>query len=384
MEAKRIIFPVFREAMQESPIVTLLGARQVGKTTLCKQVYPSKPYVSLEEPDERRFCEKDPRAFLGRYPSGAILDEVQRVPELLSYLQSLVDENRQPGQFVLTGSHQPKLREAISQSLAGRTTILELDGLCIDEIRSLNPDITSWELIWMGAFPALHAKSKNVNRYLDSYVQTYVERDVRQLIQLKDLRLFQDFLVLLAGRAGQLLNYSSLSADLGVSSVTVKQWIGVLEASFLVRIVRPWFANVGKRLVKSPKLYFCDTGLLCHLLGIRSAEQLRRDPLRGNIYENFIVSELARQSHNRGERVDFHFFRDEHGNEVDLLIPDGRKWNAIEIKSAGTFHPDFLKGILFFQKMVPELYSSGTLFYDGIQQQMVQGIQVRNLSLPEK
>ncbi len=379
MEIARQIHLVLKDALQESPIVTLLGARQVGKTTLCRQALPNKPYVSLEEPDERLFCISDPRAFLARYPDGAILDEVQRVPEILSYLQSIVDERKVPGLYVLTGSHQPRLREAISQSLAGRTTILELDGFCIEEVQISTPEISSWELVWKGSFPALHSSPRNVNRYMESYLQTYVERDVRQLIQLKDLRIFQDFLTLLAGRVGQLLNYASLSADLGVAAITIKQWIGVLEASFLVYVLRPWHTNIGKRLIKSPKVYFSDTGLLCHLLGIRNVDQLKRDPLRGNIYENFVLSEHVKKFHNRGERTDFCFFRDEHGNEVDLLIPEGRTWHAIEIKSSATFHPDFLKGLRYFQKMAPDSFASGTLYYDGEQQQEIQGMQVRNL-----
>lgn len=379
MPIQRDVLNAFQECLREYPVVTLVGARQVGKTTLCQMACANKPYCSLENLDIRDFAENDPRGFLQQYPNGAILDEVQRVPGLLSYLQGLVDQRNEMGLFVLTGSHQPRLQEAISQSLAGRTAVLELGGFTLQEAVNYKPNFQSWDFAIHGSYPGIYAKERSLTRYMDSYVQTYVERDVRQLIQLKDLRIFQQFLALLAGRVGQVVNYSSLSNELGVSSVTVKNWVGVLEASFLVFTVKPWHANISKRLTKSPKVYFCDTGLLCHLLGIRTSNQLKRDPLRGNIYENFVVSEIRRQIQAKGQRSDLYFFREEHGHEVDLLIPEGRIWHPLEIKSAATFHKDFLKGIQYFQKLTKEQSGPGRVYYDGTEELTVHGIEVRNI-----
>jgi uncharacterized protein len=339
------------EAAREYPAVVLFGPRQSGKTTLAKTTFPHLPWISLEDPDVRQAALADPRAFLGQVPSGAILDEIQNVPDLLSYLQTILDSSSERGRFILTGSHQPKLRESVSQSLAGRIATLELLPLSIQEL-SPTPadDKTVWKLCQQGFYPRLHAEYLSAERFHKSYHATYVERDVRVLIQLKDSRRFDTFLRLLAGRVGQIVDYQSLANDVGVSAVTIKDWIGVLKASYLVVELPPWHSNMRKRLVKSSKIFFTDTGLACHLLGIRDPEQLWRDPLRGNLFENMVVADLVKYCLNRGRTPDLHFYRDSNGVEVDLLYAEGRTVFPIEIKSASTFHPDFTKGLRSFRK----------------------------------
>jgi len=339
-------------AAGEYPVVTLLGPRQSGKTTLVRSTFPHKPYRSLEEPDLRGAAVADPRGFLAAIPEGGVLDEVQHVPELLSYVQGIVDDRPEPGQFILTGSHQPAVHQAVSQSLAGRTAVLTLLPLSLDELRQYDRTWSTYELVVLGAFPRLHERGLRADRFFNGYVQTYLERDVRALINLKDLRRFQRFLTLLAGRTGQLVNYSSLANDVGVSATTIKDWISVLAASFVVFELPPYFANVGKRQIKSPKLYFMDTGLCAHLMGIRTADQASRDPLRGALFENLIVLEVLKHRLNRGLRPDLYFYRDANGHEVDLIVQDGRALNAIEIKSAQTFTPDFHRGIAAFRAAV--------------------------------
>ncbi|MBK9576764.1 MAG: ATP-binding protein [Fibrobacterota bacterium] len=348
---QRILVGELIEAAREYPAVVLFGPRQSGKTTLAKTTFPHLPWISLEDPDVRQAALADPRAFLGQIPSGAILDEIQNAPELLSYLQSILDTSSERGRFILTGSHQPRLRESVSQSLAGRIATLELLPLSIQELLPSSADEkTVWKLCQEGFYPRLHAEHLSAERFHKSYHATYVERDVRVLIQLKDSNRFDTFLRLLAGRIGQIVDYQSLANDVGVSAVTIKDWIGVLKASYLVLELPPWHSNTRKRLVKSSKLFFTDTGLACHLLGIRDPEHLWRDPLRGSLFENMIVADLVKYCLNRGRTPDLHFYRDSNGVEVDLLHADGRTVHPIEIKSASTFHPDFTKGLRSFRK----------------------------------
>ncbi len=328
----------------EYPVVTILGPRQSGKTTLARMTFPDKPWVSLEDPDVRMAAEADPRGFLGQYPEGVILDEVQRLPSLLSYLQGIVDRQGGKGRFILTGSHQPRLHEAVSQSLAGRTAVLTLWPFSLAELRhyTLAPD--AFDLVVRGCYPRVHEEKLDPRRFYNGYLQTCVEHDVRALIQLRGLSAFQKFLVLLAGRIGQIVNMASLANDVGVSANTLRQWLSVLKASYLVFELPPWFENIGKRVIKSPKLYFADVGLAAFLLGIHTAEQASRDPLRSNLYENLIVLDVLKRLCNAGQRPEMFFYRDTHGNEVDLLIRQGRQWMSVEIKSASTFSMDFLKG----------------------------------------
>lgn len=376
---KRDISPELHECCTEYPVVTILGPRQSGKTTLVKENFPEKKYLSLEDPDIRQAAELDPRGFLQQVNNGAILDEIQRLPILLSYLQGIVDDQPQSGKFILTGSHQPDLHNAVSQSLAGRTALLTLLPLNFSEIQQVQKELATYELIANGFFPALRYKNLKAERFYNGYLQTYVERDVRALLNLKDLSRFQQFLTLLAGRIGQIINYTSLSNDIGVSSTTIKSWLSVLKATYVVFELPPFYENIKKRVVKSPKVYFADTGLASFLLGIRNADQARRDPLRGGLYENLIILELMKRWFNKGRRPDFYFFRDTQGNEVDLLIREYGKLFPVEIKSAATFSERFLKGIARFRKLSPNCHQRAAVLFDGEQKLFVQDTHIFNL-----
>jgi predicted AAA+ superfamily ATPase len=367
------------KAATEYPVVTVFGPRQSGKTTLVQMSFPERSYRSLEDPDVRMLAQRDPRGFLAEMPDGGLLDEIQRVPHLLSYIQGVVDRLKSPGLFVLTGSHQPELHQAISQSLAGRTAVLTLLPFSWSELRHYRRKRDPFELTVCGSFPRLHETGLEPHRFFNGYIQTYVERDVRSLLNLKDLNRFQQFLSLVAGRIGQVINYASLSNDIGVSSTTIKNWISVLKASYVVFELPPYFENIGKRVIKSPKIYFTDTGLAAHLLGISSAEQVARDPLRGSLYENLVTTEILKLRLNRGLRPELYFYRDTHGNEVDLIVREGRKLVPVEIKSAATFNVDFVKGIEQFRKVVGSRSSLGYVLYNGEQRFQFKGTQVLNL-----
>ncbi len=375
---EREIRPELLAAAAEYPVVTIMGPRQAGKTTLVRMVFPDKPYFSLEYPDVRAAAEADPRGFLGQAPDGAILDEVQRLPDLLSYIQGLVDEAGRPGMFVLTGSHQPRLHEAISQSLAGRTAMLALWPFSLLELRRYRRDWRAFELVVQGFFPRVHEKRLEPRRFFSGYLQTYVERDVRALINLRDLSPFQRFLTLLAGRVGQVVNLSALSSDVGVSATTIRSWLSVLKASYVVFELPSFHASVRKRVVKSPKIYFTDVGLAAFLLGIRTEEQAARDPLRGSLYENLVIADVVKGALNRGIRPEVYFYRDTHGNEVDLLIREGGRLIPVEIKSAATFSTDFLKGLERFRALGLGGVAPGAVLYDGAERFEVQGARVFN------
>jgi predicted AAA+ superfamily ATPase len=374
----RDITEELRHAAAEYPVVTLLGPRQAGKTTLARMTFPEKPYASLEDPDMRLAAQTDPRGFLSQFPEGVILDEVQALPDLLSYLQGMVDQDAQPGRFILTGSHQPQLHQAISQSLAGRTAMLTLWPFSLNELRCYGPTPAPFSLICSGCFPRLHQDGLDSRRFFNGYVQTYVERDVRAMIQLRDLSQFQKFLILLAGRVGQVVNLASLGNDVGASSATIKNWIAVLKASYLLFELPPFFENVQKRVIKSPKLFFTDVGLAAFLLGIHSKEQAERDPLRGNLYENLVIAEIVKAALNKGIRPELYFFRDSHGNEVDLLIREQGQLVPVEIKSASTFAKDFVKGIERFAALHPQRLAAGAVLYNGEQHFTVRNIRIFN------
>ncbi len=378
---KRKITNELVDAAKEYPVVTILGPRQSGKTTLAQMTFPKKSYCSLEDPDIRLRAQEDPRDFLGNYPNGCILDEIQRVPQLLSYIQTIVDKTSKTGMYILTGSHQPQLHEAVSQSLAGRTAVLTLLPFSHEELKKYHEEWSAFDLIFKGFFPRLHEKKLNTNRFFNSYLQTYVERDVRMMLNLKDLDRFQKFLVLLAGRIGSVVNYSSLSNDIGVSATTIKSWIGVLKSSYIIFELPPFFENIRKRIVKSPKIYFTDTGLASFLLGIKSKKQAERDPLRGALYENMIILEILKSFYNKGQRPNLFFYRDSYGNEVDCIIRHNRKLMPIEIKSGSTFTTDYLKGIKQFQKVMGKNISSPTVLYNGKESFTTNGIKVFNLLL---
>ena len=374
MIINRDISEEFHLLLKEYPIVTVLGPRQAGKTTLVRHELPDYAYVSLEDPDERILATEDPRAFLRRFPSKTIFDEIQRVPALLSYLQGMVDEEQLNGRFVLTGSHQLALRAAITQSLAGRTAVLQLLPLSIHELKRAGKQFLGFEEhIVNGFLPRIHSQNQRPSRAYANYYQTYVERDVRQLIELKDLSLFEKFIRLLAGRVGQLMDYQDLSNAVGVTSKTIKHWLSVLEASYVVVKLPPYFENFGKRVVKSPKYYFTDVGLLAYLLEIETPNQVARDPLIGSLFENLIVIEILKGRYNRGLAENLYFFRDSNGNEVDLICKTTQGLVGIEIKSSATWHNQFAKQLVKFAANNHPLHKS-LVVYNGTEIEFSNGV----------
>lgn len=339
---------------------------------------PNYRYISLEDPDHRELAQQDARAFLRLCDGNTIIDEVQRVPSLLSYIQTIVDDEQVNGRFVLTGSHQLSLCEAISQSLAGRTSILHLYPLSIDEMAGAGIEFDHFEDYLVNGFlPRIHAQGQRPARTYANYYQTYVERDVRQLIQLKDVTLFEKFMKLMAGRAGQLMDYQSLANAVGVSAQTIKHWLSILEASYILIKLPPYFENFKKRQVKSPKYYFVDTGLLCYLLGIETPQQVGRDPLVGNIFENLIVTELIKYRFNRGLSGDLYFFRDSNGNELDLLYQEGSDLVGVEIKSAFTWNAKFSKSLVNFSSKNKQL-DKMFVVYNGKPISLSNGVELVN------
>jgi len=334
--------PTLLRLAQGFPIVLLTGPRQSGKTTLAKAVFADKAYVSLENPDEREFAEQDPKRFLQRFAEGAILDEVQRCPALLSYLQGVVDERKIMGDFILTGSSQLALISSVTQSLAGRVGRIELLPLSQAELDASNQMPATLErTLLQGGYPALYDRAISPNDWFANYVATYLERDVRQLIAVRDLMQFQRFVKMCAARSGQLLNLAALGADCGISAVTAREWLTVLEASYLVTRLTPYYANFGKRLVKTPKLYFLDVGLMAWLLGIQNANAIETHAMRGALFETYVLSELIKQRYNQGLPNDLFFWRDNVGHEVDVLYETPLGLQALEIKSGSTFAADW-------------------------------------------
>ncbi|MBU1947905.1 MAG: ATP-binding protein [Candidatus Eisenbacteria bacterium] len=342
-----------RRMARKFPVVTITGPRQSGKTTLCRAVFPEKPYVSLEAPDMQDYAREDPRGFLAERRKGAVLDEIHRVPELLSYLQSMVDERPIRGSFILTGSANFALLQSLGQSLAGRTALLELLPLGLDEVERFPKSPQDlYELLLRGSYPAVYDRRLDTQEWYPSYVSTYLERDVRSVLNVGNLIAFRTFLRLCAGRAGQLVNLSSLGADAGVTHGTARSWLSVLEAGYVIWRLPPFHANVSKRLIKTPKLHFLDSGLVCHLLGIQTPRQLRDHPLRGAIFETWAVSEIVKSRVHRGLQPHLSFFRDRKGLEVDLLVELARTILAVETKSGATMAADFFDGIEAFASWV--------------------------------
>lgn len=342
------------------PVVMITGPRQSGKTTLCRSVFPKKKYVLFEDPDTREFATTDPRGFLAQYPDGAIFDEIQRVPDIVSYLQGQVDRVKQNGQFILTGSHNLLLSQTVSQSLAGRVAVITLLPFSLAELLPSVASMSTDDLMVHGFYPRIYDEKLDPNNAMRFYFQTYVERDVRDLLHVKDVVRFQTFVKLCAGRIGQLLNLSALGNEAGVSHQTARDWLSILEISFIVFRLQPYHNNFNKRVVKTPKLYFYDTGLASYLLGIENVRQMERDPLRGNLFENMIIADIAKMQYNQVRDVSLSFFRDSKGNEVDLLVPGPHELTAIEIKSGQTIVPDYFKGLHHFNAVAKRIHTAGT------------------------
>ena len=360
------------------PVVTITGPRQSGKTTLAKMTFPDYRYVSLENFDIRQMAEADPKGFLKSYAAPVILDEIQRVPALQSYIQTIVDENKSSGQYILTGSHQPQLGQGVSQSLAGRTGILQLLPLSISELASAGVVLSRDQYMTQGFMPRLYDTSLDAKNLYRDYFSTYVEKDVRMMLNIKNLSAFETFVKLLAGRVGQLVNLSSLANDVGTSAPTLKEWLSVLEASFIVFQLPCYFENFGKRLVKSKKLYFTEVGLATWMLGIETPEQVARDPLFGGLFENMVVMEALKSRFNAGEMPNLYFLRDSQGLEADLLFRKSHnELIPIEIKGGMTWNKDFCRNLLKLRKLSNK-FVSGYVIYSGDLTPEIDGIKYLN------
>jgi uncharacterized protein len=333
--------------------VAVVGPRQSGKTTLCRSVFPQKPYVSLENPDILEYAITDPRGFLNQYKHGAILDEIQRAPQLFSYLQQILDETKSKGLFILTGSNNFLLQENISQTLSGRIAYLQLLPLSLEEIKAAGKLKSDYKgHILQGGYPEVITKRILVADWYAGYITTYVERDLRQLKNINNLALFVKLLRLCAGRTGQLLNLTSLSNDCGIDQKTVASWLSVLQSSYIIYLLKPYYNNFNKRIIKAPKLYFYDTGIACSLLGINAAKQLTSHAAKGSLFENMIVNEFLKKRFNMGLTDNLYYWRDKTGNEVDLLIDQAGKLTAIELKAGETLSSDFFKGLHYFSSLI--------------------------------
>jgi len=368
----REIFNELYESSASFPVITITGPRQSGKTTLLKNVFPDKKYYSLEDPDTRQLAVADPRAFLNQSEPGMIIDEIQRVPELVSYIQGIVDNMQVPGYYILSGSQQFELSQTISQSLAGRSAILRLLPFSIHEIRDVSANSTVDELIYKGFYPRTYTLPVvNPTRYFNSYLETYIDRDLRQLLKVKDLRQFELFVRLCAGRSGQIFVASNLANEVGVTVPTIQSWLSILEASYIVYLLQPYHANINKRLIKSPKIYFYDVGLAAFLCGINEPYQLFSSPMRGPLFENLIVMEILKNKYNHFKPYQLYYYRDSNNNEVDLIIDFLTHLDAIEIKSSKTFDMSFLKGLNKIRNLFSTKIRNSIVCYTGELEQKI-------------
>jgi uncharacterized protein len=348
--------------------IAVIGPRQSGKTTLVKNTFPDKPYFSLENPDIRNFASEDPRGFLQSISNGAILDEIQRVPSLFSYLQEVLDNTKIKGLFILTGSNNFLLQENISQSLAGRVAYLNLLPFTVSELETLNyiPQ-TYEELMFKGFYPPIYDQNIAPLDWISNYIKTYIERDVRQIKNVTDLLIFEKFMRVLAGRTGQELNLSAISDDVGVDLKTIQSWIGILESSFIIYLLKPHFQNFNKTIVKRPKVYFYDTGLVCSFLRISNFLQLENYPLKGAIFETMVVIEMVKKFTNRGLPVNLYYWRDKTGREVDVIIDDSNVLIPVEIKSGKTINADYFKNLKYWNRL--SKLNKAVVIYSGEQEQ---------------
>jgi len=360
----RNIESVINEACRYFSVITVTGPRQSGKTTLIKHLFSDYQYYSLENPDTKLLATNDPLGFLQSHQTGIILDEVQNTPELFSYIQGLVDENRER-KFVLSGSSNFALLKNISQSLAGRTAVFELLPLSYNEVSSLTLQKSIDDILFDGFYPAIYSGEKTPSFLYPNYVKTYLDRDVRDLLNVKNITQFHTFLRLCAGRIGSLFNASELANEVGVSVTTINAWLSVLQASYIVYLLPPYFENIKKRIIKHPKLYFSDTGLACYLLDIENAGQLNRDKMRGHLFENFIVMEFLKNRYNKGKGSNLYFYRDSNQNEVDLILQNGNHFDITEIKSSMTYNSNFEKGIKYFSEIFKNRVINKQIIYCG-------------------
>ena len=372
---ERNISQSIRKAYSEYSVITVTGPRQSGKTTLIKHLFPELPYFSLENYDIRALAVSDPVGFLNSSSKGMILDEAQNAPLLFSYIQGMVDDNPRL-RFILSGSSNFSMLKSVTQSLAGRTAIFELLPFSMSEIDI--SETSSDELMFKGLYPSVWSGGKTPEMMYRNYISTYLERDVRDLLAIKDLNNFQKFLQLCAARIGSVFNASELSNELGVSSNTVKSWLSVLMASYIIVMLQPFYTNTRKRLTKSPKIYFTDTGLACNILGIESARQLQRDKMRGHLFENLVITEALKHRLNNGKGNNLCFYRDSNGNEVDLVIKKDGLLNLFEIKSSETYHPEFEKGIKTFCAEFPDVINEKAIVYTGSLENTTRDIKLMN------
>jgi len=391
---KRHLQSVLEKSSGLFPVITLTGPRQSGKTTLAKATFAKAHYISLEDPAQRNLALEDAKGFLNQFGTKqVVLDEAQRVPDLFSYIQIAVDQNDISGQYILTGSQNFLLLEKISQSLAGRCAIHHLLPFSRSELLGTNPTdpgkITKlskpsqklkteklFNTLWTGSYPRIYDKHIPPQQWLANYIQTYIERDVRSIINVSDLETFTRFVRLCAGRTGQILNLQSLGNDCGIDSKTVKRWLSILETSFIIKLLRPYYKNFNKRLIKSPKLYFLDSGLLCYLLGIHKPEELLMHSARGAIFESWVISELYKSYYHTGTEPNMYFFRDSNDNEIDLILDHGLKVIPIEIKSGQTINSDFFKGLDYWRKITGTPDSPAALIYGGDSPTVFKGTKV--------
>ncbi len=377
---KRDVSSHLKRLYKQYPVLTITGPRQSGKTTLCRKLFNTLDYISLEDISNRAFAEDDPREFLNKYSSGVIIDEIQRVPELISSIQTIVDQKNKNSLFVLTGSQQFELMGSITQSLAGRTAIIKLLPFSYNEIYK-NNKYTIEQVLYSGFYPRIFKEKLNPTEMYSFYTNTYLERDVRQILNIQDLKLFENFLKICAGRNGQVVNYSSISDDCGIDHKTVKKWLSTLEASFIIKLLNPYYKNLNKRVIKSPKLYFFDSGLVCYLLGIRNSKQLENHPLIGSIFESYVVSEIWKNYYNNIISDNLYFFRDNRGREVDIIFDKVISLSQLEIKKSSTINASFFKTLEYLKTLYHPVDKSFLIYGgdDSFKRQNTKVVSWRNI-----